>query len=299
MYGSSGTLKATPPFDLAKSIMFLEKFKPMGGEQELHEGTITKAMMVNGQTILFMVKQSGTIDDPIVKFELTSIKPLTKALREDVSRRISSFLSLEDDLKPFYEIARKKDPKFYPVVERLWGFHHVRFSSLLEIASWAILAQHTPLKVAQRMKHAIIEEFGGNLDIDGNRHWAFPDYSHLKRASFNDLSRLFSNTRRAEYLCSFLRAYENLDQNYLLNADFDEAKATLLKIKGIGEWSATFILSRGLGRMERFPENLKSIVPEASLTYGHVQSFQRIKTVYGRTVGYWLLYLWASRLSRA
>lgn len=298
MYNTSGTLKATRPFDLAKSIMFLEKFGPMRGEQELRGGTITKALMVNGQTMLFSVKQSSGLDDPRVEFKLRSANPLEKTLSEDAAKRISSFLSLEDNLTPFYETARKKDPKFYPVVGRLWGFHHVKFLSLLEIASWAILAQHTPLSAAKKMKHALIERFGGGLEVDGKTLWAFPDYFCLKKTSFEELSKLTGNHRKAEYLCSFFSAYEKLDEKFLLSASFDEAKSWLMGIKGIGEWSATFILSRGLGRMERFPENLKSIVPEVSRIYGRVQSFQRIRKIYSDWLGYWLLYVWASRLSR-
>ncbi len=94
------------------------------------------------------------------------------------------------------------------------------------------------------------------------------------------------------------RAYEKIDEDALPQLDFDEAKKVLIQINGIGEWSATFILSRGLGRMERLPENLKTIMPEVHRIYGSGPSIERINAIYGKWVGDWLLYLWASRLAR-
>lgn len=227
-----------------------------------------------------------------------SLEPLSKPVCETVTDRISFFLSLKEDVKPFYEIARKEDSTFYPVIERFWGFHHVKFLTLLETATWAILAQRAPLSIAKKMKQRLIERFGWSIEVDGKKFWAFPDYSRVKNTSTKELYSIIKNKRRTEYLGSLFRAYEKIDENALLQLDFDEAKKVLMQINGIGEWSATFILSRGLGRMERLPKNLKTIMPEAHQIYGSDLSIEKINAIYGKWVGYLLLYLWASRLAR-
>jgi DNA-3-methyladenine glycosylase II len=293
----SGTLEIVPPFSLYRSARFLEMFRPMKEEQEVIDGSIAKAIMVNGQDILFKIKQKGNGDSDPVEYDLISNEPLAKTVCESVTHRISFFLSLKEDVIPFYEIARKEDPKFYPVVERFWGFHHVKFLTLLEAATWAILAQRAPLSLAKKMKRRLIERFGWSIEVDGKRFWAFPDYSRVKNTSTKELYPIISNKKRAESLGSLFRDYEKIDEGSLLKLDFDEAKKVLMQINGIGDWSATFILSRGLGRMERLPKNIKTIMPEAHQIYGSELSIERINAIYGKWAGYWLLYLWASHLT--
>ena len=54
--------------------------------------------------------------------ELFTDEVLSDSTAQLMGRRISFFLSLEDDIKPFYSIARDLDDGiFYPLVERLWA----------------------------------------------------------------------------------------------------------------------------------------------------------------------------------
>ncbi len=67
-------------------------------------------------------------------------------------------------------------------------------------------------------------------------------------------------------------------------------------IKGIGEWSADFIMVRGLGRMERVPLTEKRLVEAASKVYGLGEelsrdALQRLADKYGQWQGYWAHYL--------
>ena len=111
----SGTLEVAAPFNLYRSARFLEMFRPMKDEQQVADSNIEKAIMVHGQTILFKIKQDGKLDDDPVRYELMSPEPLDPPVCENAANRISFFLSLKEDVKPFYEIAQKEDPKFYPL----------------------------------------------------------------------------------------------------------------------------------------------------------------------------------------
>ncbi len=73
-------------------------------------------------------------------------------------------------------------------------------------------------------------------------------------------------------------------------------EAWLRSIKGIGEWSADFIMVRGLGRMERVPLTEKRLVEAASKVYGLGEelsrdALQRLADKYGQWQGYWAHYL--------
>ena len=74
----------------------------------------------------------------------------------------------------------------------------------------------------------------------------------------------------------------------------------LRDIRGIGPWSARFILLRALGRYQVLPENERGLTRAASLVYGAgtpltPQDVEAISNGYGRWQGYWAHYLrvWA------
>jgi len=146
LYSRSGVLDAVEPFDFEKSLMFLRGFGPMSGDQAVGGGRMTKAIMVEGQTVGFRVKADG----PRLKYDTFSERALSESVADAVAGRISFFLSLEDDLGPFYSIAEKQDRAFYPLVERMWGLHHVKFPTLLEIGCWALINQRMQRQTALR-----------------------------------------------------------------------------------------------------------------------------------------------------
>ncbi|MDA4128521.1 MAG: DNA-3-methyladenine glycosylase 2 family protein [Thaumarchaeota archaeon] len=289
----SGFLDATPPFDFAQSYRFLEKFRPMAGEQRLSEKRIVKALMVGGETIGFRLSGAGSTDTSGIGYELLSNKPLRDAEKQYVADRISFFLSLKDDLNPFYAVA-KNDKVFYPIVERMRGLHHVKFLTFVEIACWSIMAQHAPIAVARRMKDSFVEKLGDIIVIDGMPVRAFPDQTRLSGVTLELLYAIIKNKRRSEYLSWLISALKDVDEDFLRTADYDEAQAWLKQIKGIGDWSSTFILFRGLGRMERLGSKSQPIIKRMAQVYGPEMTLDEAMKIYGEWTGYWSLYLRSS-----
>ncbi len=79
-----------------------------------------------------------------------------------VADRTAFYLSLEDDLRSFYAIA-KRDPHFSQIIKRLHGYHQVKFLTPFENACWAILSQHNYRPIARRMKDALVHRYGDSL----------------------------------------------------------------------------------------------------------------------------------------
>jgi len=286
---------ATEPFDFKQSLNFLGGFGPMSGEQQFDRGAITKAIMVDGQTVVFKLSEESSK----LRYEMFSQGPLPKSVEDAVARRIAFFLSLKDDVKPFYAIAKRDDPKFYPLVERSWGLHQVKFLTLMEISCWAILTQRVQRPIAFRMKRAITEKFGGSLELDGKTYWAFPDYTKLKDAKPKELLEMTRNQRAMLRMASLLESFDDLDEDYLLTAPYDKATARLQKVKGIGDWSSQFILFRGLGRVERLQTiNIRPLSKAIEVVYGEGgNTLEFVNSTYGEWSGYWSVYLWASTMT--
>ena len=292
MHTRSGTLKAVEPFVFQRSVDFLEGFGPMAGEQDVGEGAITKAMMVDGRVTVFRLRGA----EGGLSYELFSEDALDSKMAKVLEDRISFFLSLDDDVGQFYAIA-EKDLEYYPKVRELWGLHHVKFPSLLEISAWAIINQRIQRSIALRMKRALTERYGGSLEVEGRTYWAFPDYSRMKDATPRELLSLTKNQRTARRLGSLLENFEELDEDFLRTAPYAKASERLRKVNGIGEWSSQFILFRGLGRIERQQNNMKPVLRMMEEVYGPGKTLEDINRAYGPWCGYWSLYLWGSSMA--
>jgi DNA-3-methyladenine glycosylase II len=295
-YSTNGNLPAAAPFDFGKSLRFIGGFGPMAGEQLLSGQSLAKTVLVDGQPILFEVRASG--DAPGLDYALRSDRPIDVTTQRAAEDRIAFFLSLNDDLRPFYALA-EDDPLFAPVARRLYGYHQVKFLTPFENAAWAVLTQRNAMPIARNMKRALVERYGARLEIDGQVHWAFPAASTLAQADPGELYDMLPNMRRAEYLQAAAAAFSDLDEGWLRAAPYDQVLAWLRGIRGIGEWSASFIALRGLGRMERLPLGEEKLASAASKLYGQGRklapaAIASIAARYGDYQGYWAHYLRAA-----
>jgi len=293
MYQETGTLTPTPPFDFDKSLQFLGIFGPTKYEQTIALHSLTKATCSDGQTVVFQFTSTGTTEEPRLEYRLFSAQPITEATKDTVLERVNFFLSLDDDLEPFYRIGRE-DPDFAPIIEHLYGYHQVKFLTPFENACWAVLTQRNPMNIAQKTKQALTERFGSSLEVNGTVYWAFPEPIQIAIADERELLTLIRNERRAEYLSAVARAFSDVDNEFLKTAPDEEVERWLRNIKGLGEWSVTFIMVRGLGRMERVPLTEKRLVEAASKVYGEEikrDALQHLADKYGPWKGYWAHYL--------
>jgi DNA-3-methyladenine glycosylase II len=292
-HSTHGTLAPTPPFDFDKSLDFLGFFAPMEGEQTLAERALAKAVLIHGQIVVFEIAVSGSIEQPRLDYTLHSDRPIGDAIRQAAEDRIAFFLSLHDDLRPFYAIGLD-DPSFAPVIQRLYGYHQVKFLTPFENACWAVLTQRTPIPIAKKLKQALVECFGAHLTINGQRYSAFPEPERLAAADSAELLELVGNPRRAEYLQAVSAAFAGADEAWLRVAPYAEVEAWLRAIKGLGAWSATFVLLRGLGRLEQLPVGEARLSEAAAKVYGRALLDTELAALaerYGAYRGYWAHYL--------
>jgi DNA-3-methyladenine glycosylase II len=288
---TSGTLSATQPFDFRRSLEFVDQFSPAKGEQLVADGSLTKALGVEGQTVAFRVTGPGAGRTGAVRYTVLSDQPISSSLKRTTGARISWYLSLKDDLEPFYRLGRA-DPTFRPRMQQLHGLHQVKFLTPFENACWAVLAQRIPMPVARSLKQRLVDDLGGQIRVDGIAHSAFPEPADLLAAG-SRLDSIIRNQRKARYVLAVAEAFDRVDETFLHHGDFQEVQAWLRSIDGIGEWSAAFVLFRGLGRIDRMPLTppfVKSVraLYGAGLTEAEVS---RISKGYGPWAGYWAMYL--------
>lgn len=291
----SGQLSPAAPFDFAQTLAFVDMFTPARGEQTTDGGALTKAIMVGGQPIIVRVTDAGSETEPKLDYTLYAQQPIDEATQAQARDRISFYLSLNDDLRHFYAAAESDQP-FWPLVQRLYGYHQVKFATPFENACWAILGQRQPMNIARKMKQQLIERYGASLQFNGRTYWAFPQAAQMSTDA-TELEAVISHHQKAPYLAAAAQAFRDVDEGWLRQGDYDEVMTWLRGIKGIGEWSAHFVLVRGLGRMARLQYTQEELLKAASRIYLQTitpADLARLAEHYGDDQGYWALYLRAT-----
>lgn len=152
------------------------------------------------------------------------------------------------------------------------------------------------------MKRKLAETYGGSVQTEGGPLWAFPEAADLADVPAANLGALVGNARKGQYLAAVVQAFGDIQEEWLRTAPYAEVEAWLRRIHGIGTWSATFVLMRGLGRMERLPLDdpeslfIKEMLNAAIQAYGPM-SFEEFKVHvrhYGDLQGHWAHYLRAA-----
>ena len=146
------------------------------------------------------------------------------------------------------------------------------------------------------MKKNLIDTYGGTITIDGVAYPAFPEAERMAHVSEDELTGVIRNARKAEYLVAVIKAFNDVDEHFLRTGDYDEVEAWLRSIRGFGAWSSSFVMVRGLGRMEYLTSNEKAMLAATSRLYGQGKDLtraevERIGEQYGDYKGYWGHYL--------
>ena len=240
-----GKIFPTSPFDFSKSINFMNMFTPTNGEQTFNDQSFTKALYLKDQTVAFKLEDQGTVEKPILLYTIFSGKTLEDDIKSELLDRIRFYLSLDDDLKPFYSHGLD-DKDFKPVINKLYGLHQVKFLTPFEGAGWAVLSQRISMKAAHTIKERLIQSVGDKITIEGVDYWTFPSAEQIKNLGLEKLTSILKNSRKSEYLINVSESFAEVDEDFLRKAPIEEVKNWLLNIKGIGEWSAHLELIRGL-----------------------------------------------------
>lgn len=291
-FSSQGRLHPTPPYDFNKSLFFLKLLTPSTHDQVLTSRSLMKAISIDGQPIVFCVKGAGEIGSPALTYFLISEQEISEQAKFAVLDRASFFLSLYDNLDSFYKIGANDD-SFNPVIQKLYGYHQVKFLTPFENACWAILCQRATFHDAKEMKDKLMLEFGSPTTVRGVNFRAFPEPFQIAYETVSHLTKLLGDEQRAACIQYIARSFDRIEDDFLRNAPYKEVNDWLMGLKGISEWGANFIMLRGLGRMDRAPIVDKQLIASAAKLYGEnvYSGISGVANQYGKWQGYWAHYL--------
>jgi DNA-3-methyladenine glycosylase II len=171
-----------------------------------------------------------------------------------IVKYIREWFDLDADLSPFYELAAK-DNVLAPVVRKFSGYRIVGQPDLFESLVWAVIGQQINLQFAYTLKERFVSNFGERVSWGEKIFYAFPLPESVVDLSHNDLSPLQFSAQKSKYVQLIAEAFVHgvISKEKLSALSFEDAKNTLMKIKGVGNWTANYALMKTFRFPNAFP----------------------------------------------
>lgn len=209
--------------------------------ERITETTISKAIIVNHHQALIDIelgqhdaKCTFQTDDPDASL------PVAQQI-------IKGVLGLTIAVESF-ERKMKLDPFLGALVHRQKGLRIAQAGTPFEALTWAIIGQQINLRFAIQLRHTFIK-------LAGEKHpsglYCYPDAALVCRLKIEQLTANKFSRAKADTLLSVanlvMAGVLPLDKWQHSSADADAIHNELLKVKGIGPWTAHYTLMRGFG----------------------------------------------------
>lgn len=212
---------------------------------------MTRAFKVAGEAVI--VRVSG-LPDKRLQLDFLSKKP-TGAVGEAIREQVIEWFDLQTDLAAFYKMAAG-DSVLAPLITRHYGLRLLRIHNLFQALCWAILGQQVNLAFAYTLYRRFIETFGERIDPGETGLWHFPLPETIAQLAVRDLMRLQNTRRKSEYIIGVAKAIvagELCRADLLRRQDSEDVRRTLVNIRGVGPWTASYVMMRCLGTPTAFP----------------------------------------------
>ena len=248
------TLVPKPPFDFELTAGYHTYFQGRYGTDSLDGGVYKRLLDLNGDLVLASVSSTGSMDSPRLEVELQG-RALTSQNADAAADQVAWLLGADQDLALFYELAGQ-DPRMAAIVERFRGLHLPHTATVFEALVLGILGQQIATNVARIIRTLLIETYGPNETFGGETYWAFPRSETLAAVSVEELRGMKLSWRKAEYVQGIaMAALESPGQDleHFRRLDDDEVVKAATALRGIGNWTAQWLLIRALGRPDGLP----------------------------------------------
>jgi DNA-3-methyladenine glycosylase II len=247
------SLRPRPPYDFDLTASYAVYFRGRYGTESYDDGVFRRLLEIDGSLCLAAVRSVGELASPCLEVEL-----LADSLSPDIAGcaggQAAWILGIDEDLSGFYGMAAE-DQLLSPIVGALNGLHVSHTASVYEGLTLAILGQQISSHVARMLRTLLIETYGPSLEVDGCNYHAFPSAEALMTAGVPGLRAIKFSTRKSEYIVDIAARVVSgaLDLEELRSQTDQEVVRTLTDIRGVGEWTAQWLLIRSLGRADGFP----------------------------------------------
>ncbi|WP_373902784.1 DNA-3-methyladenine glycosylase [Geomicrobium sp. JCM 19038] len=229
-------------FSFEQNLAYLMR-SPLEPMYAIEDNKITRAIEVDDHTHIF---QLSNHED---KLRIDTFEGNSQVVHDFVTE----WLDLHYPLFSFYEMATE-DPLLSNVIKDYRGLRLIGIPDLFEALTWGIIGQQVNLTFAYTLKKRLVETYGQTVLFNNHSLSLFPKPTTIAELSVNDLLPLQLSRRKSEYLIHVAKCIaEGSLSKTLLSSELESAEKQLMSIRGIGPWTANYVLMRCLRYARAFP----------------------------------------------
>ncbi len=278
-----------PPFDFELSFRFVctapRAAAHLGFEPyvDVWQGReYRRAVWLPGRRpVLLRLRNQGTVDQPRLQWRAAlpakdavggaaaAEAALTAGEAEALARLAAHIVSAPVRLADFHA-AIGRDAVLRGLARRFAGLKIIRAPSLYECLVSTVLEQQLNFHFANVVKRRLLATFGEALEFEGRTYWAYPPPERLAALRPDELRPLQISGRKASYVIGIAQAVlaGELAAERLAGQPAQAARETLLRLRGIGRWTAEYAALRGLGDDNALPAEDVGLQKTVGQVYG-------------------------------
>jgi len=245
-------IRPRAPFDFDATARFF-RFSEAEIVDTFAPGEYARALRVGGRLALLTVRSVGTVARPALSVSLAPARGLSPPVEAEAADTVRRMFSVDHDLKRFRaQVAGDALMSRLEAAHR--GLRLPRWPTLFEALAASILLQQIATTVAWTFKRRFVEQFGERIARGGREFHAFPRPERIARAGADELRALGMTGSKAVSIIEAARAVESgaLDGAELDGADNETVVARLSQLRGVGRWTAEWVLMLHFGRTDVF-----------------------------------------------
>jgi DNA-3-methyladenine glycosylase II len=245
-------VEPAPPFRLDLTVWALRR-RGFNGIDRWDGTTYGRVLVMDGQPLGLDVAQIAPPERPMLRVTVCGAS-LAPGARSAVTASLTRMLGLDRCLADFYRAAAG-DPALGPLARAFCGLRPPRFPTLFEALVNAFACQQVTLSLGIQLLNRLAEACAPSWGGPRGRLWAFPSPDDLAGRDPDQLRALGFSRQKARAIIELARALaeDRLHLDELEGLDDATAVARLRALRGVGRWTAEYVLLRGLGRLHVFP----------------------------------------------
>ena len=245
-------LKPLPPFRLDLTVWALRRRRD--NIVDRWDGTAYRRVLVlDGKPVETAVVQQGKPDEPELSITATGLQ-LSAETGSALAVLMERMLGIRMDVGGFYRLA-KNDTQLEYLASQFRGLKPPRFPTLFEALVNGIACQQVSLTQGIRLLNKLAAICGKTVEGQDSIVYAFPqpeDIAGLEPEAFRKLG--FSRQKaRALLELAHKVTDEHLNLEDITAMSDEDALSRLCALRGVGRWTAEYVLLRGMGRLHVFP----------------------------------------------
>ena len=254
MYTATHTFKPQPPYDFDASATFAVYGRSRYAADTFVDGVFARGLVVGGKSVALSVCSVGETESPELEISLAGDELNADEQSKVLDVAIRS-VGAHGNLHSFYE-SLDADDQMAGFAGQFRGLGIPQAATPFEGLVLSILGQQISNEVARVLRDLLVDTLGGSVSSEGSEHRIFPSPLTIVEAGTEVLRGIKFSARKAEYIVDISASVASGDLDLDAMADLSDESIVeeLVKLRGVGPWTAHWLLIRAFDRPDGFPE---------------------------------------------